>query len=203
MDWTQTWRSAIRTELRAEAIGLASHGWPVVPGTFPNDLEWEGRQNTPQDGPVPIDDDWATLATDDMDRVGAMWAGHHYTILLATGRGVDVLEVPAELGRRAATELRAIGLPVPIAATPAGRWLFPVRSGEVLHARLAGDHDVVVHAQGSWVPLPPSPFLHGVVHWRVTPHVTGWALPRSCDVQHALGLAVHEHLPVGAGALTT
>ncbi|HEY3262231.1 MAG TPA: DNA primase, partial [Pseudonocardiaceae bacterium] len=29
MDWTNTWRNAFRTELRAEAIGLAYHGWPV------------------------------------------------------------------------------------------------------------------------------------------------------------------------------
>jgi len=32
MDWTDTRRDAFRTELRAEAINFAEHGWPVVPG---------------------------------------------------------------------------------------------------------------------------------------------------------------------------
>jgi hypothetical protein len=33
---------------------------------------------------------------------------------------------PAELGRATAIGLRVVGVPVPIATTPTGRWLFPV-----------------------------------------------------------------------------
>ena len=35
MEWSDSWRGAFRIELRAEAIGLAWHGWPVLPGTYP------------------------------------------------------------------------------------------------------------------------------------------------------------------------
>ena len=58
MDWTETWRDAFRTELRAEAIGFARHGWPVVPGSYPRDSHWVGMPSSvstgaPQHGAVP------------------------------------------------------------------------------------------------------------------------------------------------------
>ncbi|MFD1051801.1 hypothetical protein ACFQ1S_42715, partial [Kibdelosporangium lantanae] len=34
-DWSDSWRGAFRIELRAEAVGLAWRGWPVLPGTYP------------------------------------------------------------------------------------------------------------------------------------------------------------------------
>lgn len=199
MDWTDTWRNAFRTEIRAEAIGLAYHGWTVVPGTYPEASSWVGRQAAPQQGPVPLHDDWLDLAGSKPDRVASLWSGRPFSLLLATGFDIDVLEIPAELGRRTAVELRTIGVPAPIVATPAGRWLFPVVSGEGLCAGLAGRSEVVLHGRGSWIPLPPSPFVHGVVHWRVKPAVCGWTVPRSHDVQRAMVDALHNERPTTAG----
>jgi hypothetical protein len=85
-----------------------------------------------------------------------------------------------------ASVLRTTGVPVPIAATPAGKWMFLVNSGQELTAELAGRGDVVLHGLNSWIPLPPTPFQHGVVHWRVKPEVCGWSLPDSQVVQEAL-----------------
>ena len=41
-------------------------------------------------------------------------------LLLATGTVLDVLEVPAAVGRQVCAQLRAAGIVVPVAATPAG-----------------------------------------------------------------------------------
>jgi hypothetical protein len=199
MDWTETWRDAFRTELRAEAIGLAWHGWPVVPGTYPDGARWTGRTGTPQDGPIPLHDEWLELAGSDPKTVASLWTGRPYSLLLATGLVLDVLELPAELGRRTATELRAIGLVAPISATPTGSWMFPVVAGEPLCAELDRHPQVVLHGRGSWVPLPPSPYVHGVVHWRVKPEVSGWHVPRSSDVQQAVVDALHNERPTEAG----
>ena len=209
MDWTDTWRDAFRTELRAEAIGFACHGWPVVPGTYPSGSNWvgrgAGRQPAGVGGPVPVHPHFAELAGGGPEEVARLWAGHPFSVLLATGLGVDALDLPADVGRGTAIGLRVAGLPVPIAATPAGRWIFPVAGGGVLHPALVDHPDVVLHADGSWVPLPPSPCLPGVVHWRVKPGVRGWQLPRLHDVADAVlaatgetqGLQVTDQLKTG------
>ena len=62
--------------------------------------------------------------------VGACSAG----LLLATGTSLDVLEVPAAVGRLVCAQLRAAGIAVPVAATPTGRWWFPVTTGGALPA---------------------------------------------------------------------
>lgn len=195
MDWTDTWRDAFRTELRAEAIGFACHGWPVVPGSYPYGAAWlgaHGRDGIVADGPAPVHSDFADLAGCGPERIATLWDGRPFSVLLATGFGVDALELSAELGRATAIGLRVAGLPVPIAATPGGQWLLPVAGGGSLHPRLAGHADVVWHTRGSWVALPPSPLLAGVVHWRVKPDVCGWELPRLADVEHALLDAVDD-----------
>lgn len=199
MDSMDTWRNAFRTELRAEAIGFAWHGWPVVPGTFPQGSEWIGRPDAPQHGPVPVHDDWAQRAEADPAYTAALWHGPPFTLLLATGITFDVLDVPAELGRGVAGELRGAGFPVPITATPDGRWFFPVVSGGVLHPGVVGQPGVALRGKGDWVPLPPSPFVPGVVHWRVKPEVCGWRVPPLDDVQHALLEALRA--PLGSSAL--
>ena len=57
--------------------------------------------------------------------VGACSAG----LLLATGTALDVIEVPAAVGRRVCALLREAGMAVPVAATPTGSWWFPVTPG--------------------------------------------------------------------------
>ncbi|RZS41254.1 bifunctional DNA primase/polymerase-like protein [Herbihabitans rhizosphaerae] len=183
-DWSDGWRSAFRCELRAEAVGLASRGWPVMPGTFPTGSEWTGRQGAESDGPRPIHDDWQTSAGSAADHVAEWWSGQPYNLLLATGVVLDAIEVDADLGRGAAAALRAVGVPTPIIATPDGRWLFLVEPGTALRSELADL--ATLHGTGSWISLPPSPYLHGVVHWRVKPEVCGWRMGDPNLVQDAM-----------------
>jgi hypothetical protein len=178
MDWsTDGWRSAFRIELRVEAIGLASRGWPVVPGTYPKDSRWGGRHRRDKDGPLPVHEDWEARLGTYSGQVGAWWSGGTpYSLLVATGSVVGAFEVDAELGRRAATALRALDVPVPIVATPDRRWYF-LTAGHRESPEPTDAIEVRFHGDGSWVPMPPTTFQHGLVHWRVKPEVCGWRLP--------------------------
>ena len=100
-----------------------------------------------------------------MDVVGGGPAG----LLLATGTSLDVLEMPAAVGRLVCAQLRAAGVAVPVAATPTGRWWFPVTTGGTLPAPLRESTDVVLHTGGAAVLAPPSETPDGWVHWRVAP----------------------------------
>jgi hypothetical protein len=201
MDWTDTWRDAFRTELRAEAIGFARHGWPVVPGSYPRGSDWVGthcslRTDTGYHTAIPVHANWAQLAGCGPERVAELWSSHPFSVLLATGMGIDALDLPAELGRATAIGLRVAGIPVPIATTPTGRWLFPVIGAGAVHFALAEHSDVLLHAQGGWVPLPPSPCLPGVVHWRIKPEMCGWELPRLDEMTDAVLAALDEVRPL-------
>ncbi|SDD82144.1 bifunctional DNA primase/polymerase [Actinokineospora iranica] len=183
---SDSWRRAFRVELRAEAIGLAYRGWPVLPGTYPAGAQWAGRDGIEDTGPVPVHQDWRERVGTKAEQVATWWTGRPYSLLLATGAGYDAIEVDDDLGRRTARVLRSVGIPVPIIATPNSRWLFLVHSGTPLAADLAGNADVTLHGEGGWIVLPPSPFGHGVVHWRVKPEACGWHIPHSHTVQDAL-----------------
>ncbi len=186
MEWSDSWRGAFRVELRAQAIGLAWRGWPVLPGTYPAGSHWAGREHIENTGPHPIHEDWQERIGTKPEQVATWWSGQPYSVLLATGVTLDAIEVPGHLGRGAARELRSAGLPVPIIATPDDRWTFLVTAGQPLARTLAEHPDVVLHGDGSHVPLPPTPVEHGVVHWRVRPEVCGWQMPASSIVQDAL-----------------
>ncbi|WP_425412485.1 bifunctional DNA primase/polymerase [Lentzea jiangxiensis] len=176
-------------------MSLAYRGWPVLPGTYPTATEngvtqWAGRSGLELHGPIPVHRDWVDRIGTSPDQVATWWAGRSYSLLVATGHVVDAIEVGTALGRRAAVALRSIGVPVPIAATPSGRWMFLVKSGSTLNSELAGNSDVHHYAKGEYIPLPPTTMAHGVVHWRVKPQVCGWNLPDAHVVQDALVEAV-------------
>ncbi|TWP51414.1 DNA primase [Lentzea tibetensis] len=196
MEWSDSWRGAFRIELRAEAVSLAWRGWPVLPGTYPTvsaagETMWAGRDGLDASGPVPVHHDWQERIGTRPEQVATWWAGRSYSLLVATGHSVDAIEVGTDLGRRAAVALRNMGIPVPIAATPSGRWMFLVASGDVLNTELSAHEDVRHYAQGEYIPLPPTPMAHGVVHWRVKPQICGRDLPDARVVQDALVEALH------------
>ncbi|MDA3648665.1 bifunctional DNA primase/polymerase [Saccharopolyspora indica] len=175
-----------RIELRVQAIGFASRGWPVLPGTYPDEDHWIGRHGRQEHGPMPVHRDWQTRLGTNPDEVTAWWAEHPYSLLIATGHTVDALEVDAALGRAGASVLRALGFPVPIVATPRGRWYFLMASGGELAAELADVPGIRLHGKGSWVAMPPTAYPGGAVHWRVKPEVCAWRLPTPDFVQDAL-----------------
>ncbi|WP_165989553.1 bifunctional DNA primase/polymerase [Streptomyces sp. YIM 98790] len=99
-------------------------------------------------------------------------------VLLPTGRAFDVIEVPAEAGRRALLRMERMGLPLgPVTESPAGRaWFFvaPGAAEEVprLQHRMGWPDgllellDLRVLGPGGHVPAPPSEHGgHGHVRW--------------------------------------
>lgn len=199
MQWRDSYRAGYGTELCAEALHLADHGWAVVPGTFPRGDHWTGWVRSPQDGPVPVLADWTERASLDPAQIRSWWSGLPYSILLPTGGYLDVIEVPATLGRRAAAALCSVGLFVPIAATPTGQWLFPVTPGEPLRPELLTRSGVVLHGRGSFVAAPPSSYPQGAAHWRVRPSSCGWRLPGTYSVQQALAEALRQRPTITSG----
>ena len=127
-------------------------------------------------------------------------------LLLATGTSLDVLEVPAAVGRLVCGRLRAAGIAVPVAATPTGRWWFPVATGGTLPASLRDHADVVLYTDGAAVLAPPSETPDGWVHWRVAPGLTGYRPspfgPIVAAVSAALEVYEGSRLPVAAAART-
>ena len=202
MDWSDNWRRAFRVELRAQAIGFAWRRWPVLPGTYPAGAHWAGRDGVRDDGPMPVHKDWQDRIGTQPEQVASWWAGQPYSLLLATGFTVDAVEVGSVLGTAAARVLRSIGMPVPIIGTPTGRWLFLTKPSRQVADALTGHADIVVHGKNSWVPLPPTQFQHGVVHWRVRPEVCGWEIPEAHLVHDALLDAVaNRRVGVATGQL--
>ncbi|MGH3493581.1 MAG: bifunctional DNA primase/polymerase [Sciscionella sp.] len=178
MDWSDSWRDAFRIELRAEAVGLAWRGWPVLPGSYPDlDGHWLGGDGSRCAGLMPIHDDWADRGATAPERTAQFWNGAPYSLLVATGTVLDAVEVNDHLGRRVAAVLRGTGVPVPIVATPDGRWLFLTEVGSSPMDPQFASHGVRLHSTGSYIPVPPSPSSTGIVHWRVKPQVCGWRLP--------------------------
>lgn len=218
MDESDSWHGAFRIELRAEAISLAWRGWPVLPGTFPTDPTdspetpdpTKPTESTGSGGnggttahPAPVHSDWAERIGTPPAQVAGWWTGQPYSLLVATGIVLDAVEVDAQIGRRVAALLRSAGSVTPIAATPGGQWLFFTSVADRPRAELVEAPDVTLHGRGSWVPLPPTPHGHGIVHWRVKPEVCGWHLPEAALVQDAVAAAVTGRGQlnlVGAGA---
>src|SRR5689334_15608664 len=67
------------------------------------------------------------------------------TLLLITGRALDVLQVPATIGRRICGRLRAADVMVPVAGSPTGSWWYPVTAGARLPRSLQDVPGVVLH----------------------------------------------------------
>jgi hypothetical protein len=141
--------------------------------------------------------DWPELVSHDPRLVSSWWTGRPYSVLLATGRAFDALEVSAFLGVSTAGATRR----GPVARSSTGRWLLLVRPGSDLHPELAGRPDVVLHNAGSWIPAPPTPGPAGRMRWVVTPSAVKWRLPNPDSVQAMVAEALPV-LRVESGGLT-
>jgi hypothetical protein len=112
------------------------------------------------------------------------------TVAVVTGTVLDILEVPASLGRLVCARLRAGGLVVPVAATPTGAWYYPLVAGAELPVELAALRGVELHTDGAAVLMPPSTVPDGWVHWRVAPASCGYVVPAAEPLlRAALGAA--------------
>src|SRR3954465_14227636 len=108
-NWPDSWRGAFRIELRAEAIGLAWRGWPVLPGVNPapltggDDLTWRR--------PAPASDNWREPIGTPPHAVATWLSARTPRPPLAPGPVLDAIEVDDELGKRACRLLRPLGHP--------------------------------------------------------------------------------------------
>ncbi|MGH3694151.1 MAG: bifunctional DNA primase/polymerase [Pseudonocardiaceae bacterium] len=174
------------TEIRAAAVDLARHGWPVLPGTYrlAEHGAWLGKRGAA--GLEPAAPLWQLATTTDPEVALEWWTRRPYSVLLACGTGVNAVEVPATHGQRALARL----LPSersPVAATPFSSWLFFVRgNGEPLRPELAANAHGQLHAAGAWLPLPPTAREGVPYRWKVPPSGVGWVLSASANVQRVL-----------------
>lgn len=221
-----------RVRLRRVAVRYASHGWDVTPGACLVRHRFVcGRAGCPTTGCHPALEDWEHGASSDPARVATWWRVRPYSVLLATGRTFDVLDVPAYLGRAALDVTRPAGEPAdvvdrragldrrnavparsatvadqvrgPVAVTPGGRWMFLVRPGEPLRPELDLCLYVVRHGPGSWIPAPPTRLPEGAVRWVVPPEEIRWRLPEPQPVQDLLVDALRSLAPALPRPLVT
>lgn len=177
-----------RWRLRQAALTFAAHGWRVIPGAcLATDRFDCGRPGCPTMTCHPALEHWEQAACRNSDRIAGWWRYAPHSVLLPTGDAFDVLEVPAPLGVLVAASSRWHG-PArgPVAATPAGRWMFLIQPGQPLPPELARRSDVVRHTHGSWVPAPPTRLADGPVRWIVSPQETAWRLPVPGEPQQLL-----------------
>jgi Bifunctional DNA primase/polymerase, N-terminal len=222
--WTKDLRSGqlvtrpwVRATLRRAAIRYARHGWPVIPGAFLIHDRYLCGPLCPTVGCHPAIDDWQRQATVDPATIAGWWADTPYSVLLATGHAFDVIDVPARLGRPACQLLGAGGDARPgasaasgasagagpVAETRTGRWMFLVSPRGRLRAELAGQLDVVIHGEQSWIPAPPTRSPAGPIRWVVSPAAAAWRLPDSRLVQRALVVALSRSGRAPTFATTT
>jgi len=172
----------LRSALRRAAIRYANRGWPVLPGASLIGDRYVCGPLCPTVGCHPAIENWERRASVDGADVDTWWAESTFSVLLATGRAFDVIEVPARIGRPAAAE----ALLGPVAVAPTGRWMFLVEPGQALRPELARQLDVVLHGSGSWIPAPPTRTPIGRIRWHTSPTVTAWQLPDPYVVQKVL-----------------
>src|SRR5690242_11700817 len=171
-----------RLPLRRSALRLAARGWHVVPGACLVGTRFDcGEPGCPVASCHPALANWEKAACHDLPTVRRWWRWLPYAVLLATGRTLDAIEVPAALGRSVAG-----GVAGPVAVTPNARWLFLVRPQARLIPELHTQADVVLHGPASWVPVPPTESPDGRVRWEVPPEEYDWRLPDSYTVQQAI-----------------
>jgi bifunctional DNA primase/polymerase-like protein len=178
------------------AARYAARGWPVCLGARPSEDEpGRGvpgracscdRVGCPAPGAHPMSPAWQLQASTDPSVVARWWAGlPQATILLATGRTFDVLDVPAAAGTFALASMRAAGVrPGPVALGPQHRALFFVAAraafatdDEWWSCHLDCEPEAVPavtglrwHCRDSYVVAPPSRLCRGLTaRWVIEP----------------------------------
>jgi Bifunctional DNA primase/polymerase, N-terminal len=195
--WVLHWR------LRRAAMRFAEQGWAVTPGawlepgdgdgTMPERFEC-GRPGCVTSSCHPALVHWDDDASVDPSQIMQWWQDAPYSLLLATGHGIEVFEVPALLGAQAVYgPVNGPGRPSfrgalrgPVAVTPQERWMFFVHGTADVRPELARRDDILCHRSSSWVPLPPTRLFGGPVRWGISPDDVEWRLPTSERAQEAL-----------------
>ncbi|MET7301412.1 bifunctional DNA primase/polymerase [Embleya sp. NPDC005575] len=206
-------RQLARDTLVETAVRYAENRhWDVVPGAsvVENSVGRRcscGHSGCTAPGAHPILRDWAVQAASSPALVRRWWSEHpDAAILLPTGRGFDVIDVPEQAGCLALARLERMGLPLgPVIATPTRRLQFFVlpgardKMGEMLRRTGWGTStiDLIPKGEGDWVVAPPSRMgSSGSASWAREPTELNRWLPEARElvspIAYACGRTVAE-----------
>jgi hypothetical protein len=176
-------RRRVRAALLAAAQTAAGYGWPVLPGAYsvpglpgPCSCEDPGCPAPgahPHEPPLPA-------ATTDSRMVGWWWAERSpdSSVLVATGRTVSAVSLPAEAGARALEYFELLDLPVGPVLLAQDRYVLLVAPytlaelGELLAEQPWVPGVMRYHGPDGYLLLPPSRTAEGAVRW-IRPPVGG------------------------------
>jgi hypothetical protein len=173
---------------RAAVNAYLEAGWPIAPGAW-----WDSRGEQYRCRRVGCLTTGTIHAADGMTpRTDAgAWSSDPATVLLVTGHGIDVVELP--LGSTPPETLFSrTALPGPVALWTSVRPRLLVLASTtggaaVPDALPAGlPEGVLLHSSGSYVPLPPSRVRTGDVVWMRPPQSLDWQLPELGEVVELL-----------------
>jgi hypothetical protein len=164
---------------RAAVHAYLEAGWPIVPGAW-----WDPRAEQYRCRRVGCLTTGTIHAADGMTprRDPSAWNEAPATILLVTGHGIDVVEIPLGSTPPDAIFSRTL-TPGPVALWTSVRprllVLASTTAGAAVPLGLPSGlpHGVLLHSSGSYVPLPPSRVRTGDVVWIRPPQTLDWRLP--------------------------
>jgi hypothetical protein len=173
---------------KAAVTAFLEAGWAIAPGAW-----WDSRVDQYHCRRVGCLTTGTIHAADGMTprTDPSAWADDPATILLITGHGIDVVELPLGATPPEAIFSRST-LPGPVALWASARprlLLFAsTTGGSTVPDRLPAGlpEGALLHSTGSYVPLPPSRVRTGDVVWMRPPQVLGWKLPELGEVVDVL-----------------
>ncbi len=203
----------VRSGLLRAARDYARHGWPVLPGAWwseeagrhvcdiPGCVSGGLHPGALAAGPVSPLIPPANLCdfalTNDQD-IRSRWRENPYAILMPTGITCDVMELSAAAADAIWTNGSITSLHSPAATLSAvtdtphkaeSVFIF-TQTGEAISSDTLDElarHRVVLHREGSWVPLPPSTVSGQTTRWIVAPQHCNWQTPPLAQLsQHIL-----------------
>lgn len=169
---------------RAAVTAYLEAGWPIAPGAW-----WDPRAEQYRCRRVGCLTSGTIHAADGMtprSDPGA-WSSDPATVLLVTGHGIDVVELPLGSTPPDALFSRA-ALPGPVALWTSVRPRLLVLASTRGAARVPDvlppglPEGVLLHSTGSYIPLPPSRVRTGDVVWMRPPQSLDWHLPELGEV---------------------
>jgi hypothetical protein len=186
---------------KAAVTAFLEAGWAIAPGAW-----WDPRVEQYRCRRVGCLTTGTIHAADGMTprTDPSAWADDPATILLITGHGIDVVELPLGTTPPEAIFSRAI-LPGPVALWASVRprlLLFAATTGgaAVPHRLPAGlPEGALLHSTGSYVPLPPSRVRTGDVVWMRPPQLLNWRLPELGEVVDLLARRMGSDAAAQAG----
>jgi hypothetical protein len=187
---------------RAAVHAYLEAGWPIAPGAW-----WDARAEQYRCRRVGCLTTGTIHAADGMTprRNASAWSEDPATILLVTGHGIDVVELPLGATPPEAIFSRAL-IPGPVALWTSVRprllLVASTTSGGAVPETLPPGlpEGALLHGVRSYVPLPPSRVRTGDVVWMRPPQALEWRLPELGELLDLLTrrLAPHGRHPAVA-----